>query len=116
MKKEIINRYKLKDGIMLEEILKELEERNIPHTEGGGYIHKDSYWSFWKNLVGDIEVCVALPKDLSEWNDEDYVLVLDDAFGQPYTPFYSEHRFPFMLNVIGHYNKFMDSLDFLERT
>lgn len=112
---EAINKYKLKDGITMGEIIKELEERKIPHCEGGGYIHKNAYYSFWIALVHDIEVCVALPEDLSEWNDEDYVLVLDDSFGQPYTPFYGNKAFPFVLNVIGLYNKFMDSLNFLER-
>lgn len=112
---ECINRYKLRDGVTMDKIMSEIKKRKIPYAEGGTYIHHDSYYSFWMCLCDEIEVCVALPKDLSVWNDDDYVLVLDDAFGQPYTPFYGDKMFPFVLNVVGNYNKFMDSLTFMER-
>lgn len=114
--KGIINRYKLKDGITMNDILAEIKERHIPYSEGGSYVHSDAYYVFWKTLVDDIEVNVGLPEDLSMWDDFDFVLVMDDSFGQPYTPFYeAKETFPYLLNVIGLYNKFMDSLDFLER-
>ena len=113
----MINRYKLKDGISMDEILTELKERKLPQSEGGAFVHKDAYIVFWHTLVDDIEVNIALPENLTKWDDFDYVLVLDDSFGQPYTPFYEckDKPFLFLLNVIGHYNKFMDSLNFLER-
>ena len=114
---KIINRYKLKDGIKMDDILSELKERRIPRAEGGSYVNRDAYYVFWHTLVDDIEVNIALPEDLSKWDDFDFVLVLDDSFGQPYVPFY-EHKgepFVYLLNVIGNYNKFMDSLNFLER-
>ena len=114
--KDCINRYKLKDGITMDKILTELKERKIPFTEGGKYVHKDAYYTCWHVLMDEIEVNIAFPEDLSKWDDFDYILVLDDSFGQPYTPFYeARHMFTYLLNVIGHYNKFMDSLNFLER-
>lgn len=110
-----INKYRIKEGTTIDDVLKELKARNIPNAEGGCWVNKNSYHVFWKVLDGSIEVEIALPKELSEWNDFDYVLVMDDDFAQPYTPFYGKETFPFLLNVIGRYNKFMDSLDFLER-
>ena len=110
-----INKYRIKEGTTIEDILKELKAKNIQNAEGGSWVNKNAYHVLWKVLVSSIEVDIALPKDLSEWDDFDYVLVMDDDFGQPYTPFYSEESFPALLNIIGHYNKFMDSLDFLER-
>ena len=110
-----INKYRIKEGTTIEDILKELKAKDIPNAEGGSWVNKNAYHVFWKVLVSSIEVDIALPKDLSEWDDFDYVLVMDDDFGQPYTPFYGKESFHALLNIIGHYNKFMDSLDFLER-
>ena len=65
---------------------------------------------------------IAFPEDISKWNDFDYVLVLDEDFGQPYTPFYNHYEdeddsnyFEFLRNVVEAYNAKMDSLSFLER-
>ena len=111
-----IHRYKLKDGVSHADIAKELKRLKIQTHEGGSYINKNSSYSFFKVLKDEIEACVAFPEDLSLWDDFDYVLVLDDSFGQPYTPFYeSEKPFVYMLDIIGRYNKLMDSLSFLER-
>ena len=112
----IIHRYKLKDGATIEKITKEFRKRHIPLKSGGTYINKNAAYCTFKNLADDISVNIAFPEDLSEWDDFEYVLVLDENFGQPYTPFYeSKEPFMFLLNVIGRYNKFMDSLSFLER-
>ena len=62
----MINRYKLKDGIGIDEILTELKERKLPHSEGGSFVHKDASIVFWHTLVNDIEVNVALPEDLTK--------------------------------------------------
>ena len=55
-----------------------------------------------------------------EWNDFDYILVLDEDYGQPYGPFYhfmsGEIKEPWdgLKEVIEAYNEFMSSLIFLE--
>lgn len=113
----IINRYKLKSGVTMDDILSELREKNLPVGTHGTYISKDAKYSTFKTLVDDIKVCIAFPEDLTKWDDYNHVLVMDDSFGQPYTPFYSieEKPFRYVLNVAGHYNKFMDTLQFLKR-
>ena len=84
------------------------------------YVNKDSICGFWDYLVGDdISITIAFPEDFSKWNDFDYVLVLDEAFGQPYGPFYHYmggkiELFPYLENVIEKYNEFMSSMPFLE--
>lgn len=91
-----IKRYKLKEG----------------HTPQAGY------WSH--TLIDEISIepdtrYAGGPKN---WNDIDALIVLDEDFGQPYTPFYdaydSDYRFPFLDEVISAYNSFMDSLDWVE--
>ena len=116
----IVNKYQLKNNITKEDIIKELKKKKLPISENGTYINKEAKYSTYKNLVDDIKVCIAFPDDLSKWNDFDFILVLDDSFGQPYQPFYlaaenKSRRFTYVLNVIGNYNKFMDTLSFLER-
>lgn len=118
---KLINGYKIKDGITQENIKEEIKRKHLPYNEGhASYIHKNAIYSTDKILDNDISVCIGFPEDLSKWDDFAYVLVLDESFGQPYTPFYhvEEHeryQFPFVLNIVGRYNKFMDSLEFLER-
>jgi len=117
----IINKYNLKKGITLEDIKAEAKKKKLHYSEGfASYIHKDAVCSISKLLADDITVNIGFPEDLSKWNDFAFVIVMDESFGQPYTPFYhvEEHKryqFPFVLNVVGHYNKFMDSLSFLEK-
>ena len=58
---------------------------------------------------------IAFPDDLSEWNDFDFVLVLDEEFGQPYTPFYgAKKHFEFLDRVIKRYNAIMTSMTLFE--
>ena len=99
------------------------DNADISDTEESPYlsfIHNDAVRSVRKWLGNDIIVYVGFPEDLSKWNDFDYVLVLDDAFGQPYTPFYNcfgdtvTDPFPVLRNVINAYNEFMSSLPYLE--
>ena len=58
-------------------------------SEYANFINVDAVRSFHQYLADDICLYVAFPEDLSKWDDFDYVLILDDNFGQPYTPFYS---------------------------
>lgn len=117
----MINRYKMKPGWDFEKI-KSFVSDKLKQTviNGGKWISEDSchFFSHW--LVGEIELYVGLPEDLSTWDDYKHILVLDEDFGQPYTPFYGllenpkEKSFKFLRQVVSKYNKFMDSLEFLE--
>lgn len=113
---------------------------SVPVTEHMGYVHKDFHRGFWTILkivdpetephpyfddeiiytLQSITLNIVFPEDLSKWNDFDYVLVLDDEFGQPYVPFYDymsgriKETFPFLEAVIISYNEIMSSLPYLE--
>ena len=94
---------------------------------GGTWINKDSdlYISVVREFpdsCGDFIIYIGFPdfeEGLVEWDDFNFVLVLDDDFGQPYTPFYGKNykqdiqNFPCLEYVIEAYNNFMDSFDFL---
>lgn len=117
----LINRYKIKDDIKMKDIINELNSKNMAVLTHGTYIHPDAKYATFHGVGdGDITICIAFPKKLSEWNSYDYVLVMDEYGGQPYYPFYKAEedpsfRFVGCLNIIGEYNEFMDSLSFLER-
>lgn len=84
------------------------------------YVNENSVCGFWEPLCHEISVNIVFPEDLSEWNDFDYILVLDEDFCQPYGPFYhymnGEIKEPWdgLKEVIEAYNEFMSSLTFLE--
>ncbi len=114
-----INRYRIRPGFhMPNHVLK-----------GGKWIRKDANWFLGKSFVAkdlpdklNFSINIAfVNEDLSEWNDFDSVLVLDDDYAQPYTPFYGEnygqeiHDFPILEKVIDRYNQFMDHQFYLER-
>ena len=66
----------------------------------------------------EFSIGICFKDDISDWNDLDNVLVLDDDFGQPYTPFYTNYKkevsnHPCLEHCIEKYNEFMDSFDFL---
>jgi len=94
----------------------------IPRITYGkvSYVNENSVCGFWEPLDHEISVNIAFPEDLSEWNDFDYILVMDEDFGQPYGPFYDfmggEIKEPWeaLKEVIEGYNDFMLSLTFLE--
>ena len=94
---------------------------------GGTWVNKgsDLYISIAREFPdsgGDFIIYIGFPdfeKGLVEWDDFNFVLVLDDDFGQPYTPFYGKNykkdiqNSPCLEYVIEKYNEFMDSFDFL---
>lgn len=111
----MIKHYKLKDGIDAEFLLKN------GCKEGGSYVQEDAKYVIFRPLHGSITVDIAFPEDLSKWNDDDYILVIDEDFGQPYGPFYKfyaqkriEGYSPFLTKVMKKYNEVMDSLPFFE--
>lgn len=83
------------------------------------FIHKDVTRWIVRTLKNDITLFVGFPDDLSIWNDFDFVLVMDDSFGQPYTPFYNllsgeSKGFAFLNEVVEKYNEIMESFTFLK--
>ena len=123
---KIINDYKIKKGYTTEGIKAALKKMHLPVSEGHcTYIHPQGMFSTHKELADTITVNICWPDDLSTWDSFDHVIVLDEDFCQPYTPFYDleekAEKYPnrpmnhFAMNVAGNYNKFMDSLPFLER-
>ena len=68
----------------------------------------------------ELSVSVCFSVDMGKWNDFDNILVLDEDWGQSYTPFYFENYkkdikdFPVLEYCIRQYNDFLDSFDFLE--
>ena len=91
---------------------------------GGVWINKESVFYIAKffrhpkyNFEFSINICFK--EDISDWNDFDNVLVLDEDFMQPYTPFYGKNykkeisNHPCLEYCIEKYNEFMDSFDFL---
>lgn len=113
--------YKLKYIPTKEQLIK------LGARPGGTWINQysDLYISVMREFPsssGDFIISIGFPdfeKGLAEWDDFSFVLVLDDEFGQPYTPFYGRNykkdiqNFPCLECVIEAYNNFMDSFDFL---
>lgn len=112
-----IKRYKLKDGITREQLLK------YGFKEGGIWIKKDAELFLahcFEYKAINFEFSINIAFSTSEWNDFDNVLILDEDFCQPYTPFYGKNydkeiiNFPALEYVIEKYNEFMSGLSFLE--
>lgn len=119
-----IKRFKLKEGRPVPDDVIQYGFR-----KGGSWIHKDAAAFVSKVLRKadkryrdyDISFNMCFRKNPEEFNDFDNVLVLDEEFGQPYTPFYGymgnnddKEPFPFLAWVISEYNEWMSGFDFLE--
>lgn len=110
----VMNRYKIKPTTTIEDI------KSASFRDGGSWIDKDCTLFKTIPLIGEIELNVGF-STVDNWDDFKHVLVLDDDFGQPYTPFYGDNYgrqindFTFLQKVIRRYNEEMDKLDFLER-
>lgn len=125
----IINRYKLKEGWTLERIADYIvarrKDKRYPFAmfgKGGSWINdRTQHFISCKCGDEDISLNIGFPEDLSSWDDYEDILIMDEEAGQPYYPFYDaddkpDKRFHFVLNIIGNYNRIMDSFEFLERT
>ena len=91
---------------------------------GGSWIDEESKMYISKSFIlpeydFEFSIDICFKADISDWNDFDNVLVLDEDFGQPYTPFYRDNykkeisNFPCLEYCIEKYNEFMGSFDFL---
>ena len=118
-----MNRYKIKPGTTIQDIISFGEENKAKYNfgTGGSWIFKNADYYFIIPLCDDISLDIAFPNDLNNWDDYDYVLVLDEMFGQPYTPFYYKLKNPkevpgnFLQTIINKYNEKMNELPFLAR-
>ena len=88
--------------------------RDAGFRPGGAWIHAE------RRFAHELSVSICFLPDLDVWDDFNNILVLDEEFGQPYTPFYSENYkkdikgFPVLEYCIRQYNDFLGSFDFLE--
>ena len=133
------NTYRLKLGTTIQDIL------SIPGVSKGSasymregadaYLNKSLYKTTRVTVHGDdasstwtekceyeISIIVAFDSsNMESWNDFDNVLVLDEDFCQPYTPFYGDNYkkdvsgFPFLEWGIGEYNALFDALTVFDK-
>ena len=94
--------------------------RDAGFLPGGAWIHAEAFMFAERRLAHKLSVSICFLPNLDVWDDFNNILVLDEEFGQPYTPFYSENYkkdikyFPVLESCIRQYNDFLDSFDFLE--
>lgn len=114
-----IKRFKLKDNITKKELI------SLGFKSGGSWIKKDaelflSKCFYHKDTHFEYSIGITFSSNINDWNDFDNVLVLDEDFCQPYTPFYGGNfgkdiaNFPILENVIIKYNEFMSDLGIFE--
>lgn len=113
-----IKRFKLKDNVTRDDLIA------LGFRNGGSWIKKDAKLFLDKCIEYDgyfeYSIGIAFSSDINDWNDFDNVLVMDEDFGQPYTPFYGENYgkdiddFPALEDVILKYNVFMSGLGIFE--
>lgn len=133
-----IKRYKLKEGITKEQLLQMgcREADFYTYIRKGAVIGRgnciDIHFTYphtGKNgktktikTNSEFDIDIAFTENIQDWNDFDNVLVLDSDFGQPYYPFYDYMSGKMKVNeipkvlplLVAEYNKYMDSLEFLE--
>ena len=111
--------YKMKYTPTEEQLIKELSARS-----GGCWIDEKSILYISKlfrlpEYDFEFSINICFKDDISDWNDFDNVLVLDEDFLQPYTPFYRDNYKkeisspPCLEYCMEKYNEFMDGFDFL---
>ena len=106
-----INRYKLKDGITIDN----LKKIGFSEYDNEGNVLKQNF-----HLIDEIEVDIIIPTDLVKFDDFKNIDILDMDFCQPYTPFYEYWNkevtgFKFLEKVIKRYNEVMDSIGVFEK-
>ena len=110
-----IKRFKLKGDVTRSQL------EALGARTGGSWIKGDAELFlgkgvYYKPTRFEYSIGIAFGPDIHDWNDFDNVLVLDEDFGQPYTPFYGDNYgkditdFPTLENVIMNYNEFMSGL------
>jgi len=109
-----MNRYKIKSKTTIGDVVRE------NFREGGSWINKDCKLFKTICLLDSIELNIGF-NTVEDWDDFEYVEVLDDDFCQPYTPFYGDNygkeicNFKFLQKVVKRYNEEMDKIKFIEK-
>lgn len=114
-----IKRFKLRDSVTKKELIA------LGFKSGGTWIVKNAELFKckifeYRSIDFEYSINIAFSNNVSEWNDFDNVLILDEEFLQPYTPFYGNNfgkeitNFPALEHVIQNYNKFMSELGIFE--
>ena len=73
-----------------------------------------------RSIDFEYSINIAFSSNINEWDDFYNILILDEEFLQPYTPFYGDNygkeitNFPALEGVNKNYNKFMSSLGIFE--
>lgn len=115
-----IKRFKLRDGVTEEKLIK------YGCKQGGTWVTENAIlftrkWDKFKPTHFEFTIYVTFNKDVQDWNDYDNVLILDEDFCQPYEPFYLHYNeevenFPTLEYLVEKYNEYMSSLPFLVET
>lgn len=112
-----IKRFRMKPG------LEKWWLKNVPIEGEASWIHPKAtrFISYRLDINGlEIDVDIGFPENLSEWDDFEYIIVMDDDFCQPYGPFYTKLDNPdwegndFLSILIEEYNNLLSNLPFLE--
>ncbi len=116
-----IKRYKMKPGWRADMIV---GSSKCAWHYGGIYTNSSAYFHlikfFYKKYIDfNFTIEIEFKENTEDWNDLKNILVIDDDFCQPYTPFYNNYgqdvaNFPALEFVIEQYNKLLDSFPFLE--
>ena len=109
-----IKRFKLKENVTEDDLIQ------LRFQQGGSFVNENAKWLKFKTLDNFVSVNLTFPEYLQDWNDFVYVLLLDEDFGQPYSPFYNyflvdaKEGPPALNNIVYQYNKFMEELGLFE--
>lgn len=135
--KRRIQRFHLKPGVTHDEIRAFIKSKYNRIAENPSWISKDSKYGMDHTFVMvekgknkrkdrfEISIDIGFPEDLSKWDDDAHVIIIDEDFLQPYTPFHelktdeengkrTETVFRTLEWTVNTYNEFMRSLPFLE--
>ncbi len=117
-----MNRYRIKPGTTISDIENFAQGKRWIFKKGGGsWIYQDAKYVMFIYLDYNISIDMAFPENLEKWDDFNYILVMDEFFGQPYTPFYDQMKnqdeipFPVLQKIIDQYNEALNKCTFLER-
>ena len=116
-----IKRYKIKGNATKDDII---HSCYCSRFDGGKFVISDADFTIFKFIKykkndSEFSINISFRLNIQDWNDFDNILVLDEDWCQPYTLFYDYYDkevsdFPTLEYIIAEYNKFLDSLNFLE--
>lgn len=114
-----IKRFKLSEDVTKEHLI-DCGFKDVSSLRSDGVCWYNVYPIRIKKLGFEASINIIFSENIKDWNDFDNVDVLDESFGQAYTPFYealqsnNNRLFPVLKSVIKKYNEIMSNLPFLE--